>query len=116
MYLRLPDHVRGHFLICFLALCVHRYLEYKLRANNTPATTDGIIRGLNRATISLINPTSGIEFYGTAGFDSTVQNIMNLVGLTPPNTYEEPSALRKKMRLYTSVRDLFSSTTTSLEN
>ncbi|WP_290146745.1 hypothetical protein, partial [Turicimonas muris] len=78
--------------------------------------TDGIIRGLNRATISLINPTSGIEFYGTAGFDSTVRNIMNLVGLTPPNTYEDPSALRKKMRLYTSVKDLFSSTTISLEN
>lgn len=116
VYLRLPDHVRGHFLICFLALCVHRYLEYKLRANNTPATTDGIIRGLNGATISLINPTSGIEFYGTAGFDSTVRNIMNLVGLTPPNTYEDPSALRKKMRLYTSVKDLFSSTTISLEN
>jgi len=30
VYVRLPEHVRGHFLTCYLALCISRYLEHKL--------------------------------------------------------------------------------------
>lgn len=115
VFVRVPEHVRGHFLICFLALCVHRYLEYKLKKAGKPATTDEIVGGLNNASVSLINPTKSLEFYGTSGFNETVKNIMETVGMTAPKTYEDASSLRRKMRLYCSVRDLFSSTTVSSE-
>lgn len=115
VYVRLPEHVRGHFLICFLALCVHRYLEYKLKEAGKPATTDEIVGGLNNASIALINPTKTVEFYGTSGFNATVGNIMRTAGLTLPATYEDASSLRKKLRLYCRVRDLFGSTTISSE-
>ena len=113
VYVRLENHVRGHFLICFLALCLHRFLEYRLKRENKKATTDQIIDGLNNALIALISPAKGIELYGTSGFNTVVKDIMSVVGLTPPLTYEEAGSLKKKMRLYRSVRDLFGSTTTS---
>ena len=56
---------------------------------------------------------NSIELYGTSGFNTVVKDIMSVVGLTPPLTYEEAGSLKKKMRLYRSVRDLFGSTTTS---
>ena len=74
---------------------------------------DQIIDGLNNALIALISPAKGIELYGTSGFNTVVKDIMSVVGLTPPLTYEEAGSLKKKMRLYRSVRDLFGSTTTS---
>ena len=113
VYVRLEDHIRGNFLICFLALCLHRFLEYKLKKENKKATTDQVIDGLNNALIALINPAKGIEFYGTSGFNAVVKDIMNVVGQMPPLTYEEAGSLRKKLRLYCAVRDLFGSTTTS---
>ena len=113
VYVRLENHIRGHFLICFLALCLHPFLEYKLQKENKKATTDQIIDGLNNALIALINPAKGIEFYGTSGFNTVVRDIMNIVGQTPPLTYEEAGSLKKKMRLYCAVRDLFGSTTAS---
>lgn len=113
VYVRLEDHVRGHFLIYFLALCLHRFLEYKLKKENKKATTEQIIDGLNNALIALINPAKGIEFYGTSGFNSVVRDIMEVAGQTPPSIYEEAASLRKKMRLYCAVRELFDSTTAS---
>lgn len=113
VYVRLEDHIRGNFLICFLALCLQRFLEYKLKKENKKANTDQIIDGLNNALIALINPAKGIEFYGTCGFNAVVKGIMNVVGQLPPLTYEEAGSLRKKLRLYCAVRDLFGSTTTS---
>lgn len=113
VYVRLEDHIRENFLICFLALCLHRFLEYKLKKENKKANTDQIIDGLNNALIALINPAKGIEFYGTCGFNAVVKDIMNVVGQLPPLTYEEAGSLRKKLRLYCAVRDLFGSTTTS---
>ena len=74
VYVRLENHIRGHFLICFLALCLHRFLEYKLQKENKKATTDQIIDGLNNALIALINPAKGIEFYGTSGFNTVVRH------------------------------------------
>ncbi|WP_300817170.1 hypothetical protein, partial [uncultured Parasutterella sp.] len=99
--------------ISFLALCLHRFLEYRLKKENKKATTDQIIDGLNNALIALISPAKGIEFYGTSGFNSVVKDIMSVAGQTPPLIYEEAGSLKKKMRLYRSVRDLFGSTTTS---
>ena len=65
------------------------------------------------ALIALINPAKGIEFYGTSGFNSVVRDIMEVAGQTPPSIYEEAASLRKKMRLYCAVRELFDSTTAS---
>lgn len=72
VYVRLENCVRGHFLICFLTLCLHHFLEYKLRKENKKASTDQIIDTLSNALIALINPTKGIELYGTSGLNTEV--------------------------------------------
>ena len=110
VFVRLPDHVRGHFLICFLALCICRYLEYKLDKANRHASVDEITDGLSGASVALINPAKDVEIYGTQGFTPTVKAIMEVLGLTAPDVYEDGPSLRKKLKLYCAVRDLFSTT------
>lgn len=115
VYVRLPEHVRGHFLTCYLALCISRYLEHKLNEAGKHRTPDEIVHSLNSARIALINPTPKVEFYGTSGFNETVADIMSVVGLTVPDTFEQPSTLRRKLKVFAAMRDLFTSTTKKIK-
>lgn len=112
IFVRIPEHVRGHFLICYLALCLHRYLEYKLHVVNKRASTDRIIDALNAASISLIKPTKNVETYGTEGFDQTTCDIMEVAGLKVPEIYESSGSMRKKLRILCAMKDLFAHSTT----
>lgn len=75
-------------------------------------TPDEIVHSLNSASIALINPTQKVEFYGTSGFNETVADIISVAGLTVPDTFEQPSTLRRKLKVFAAMRDLFTSTTT----
>ena len=112
VYVRLPDHIRGHFLICYLALTILRYIEYKLNKANMHMTADQIIRALNVAQIALIKPTETWEIYATKDFGEDVHKILDLLGLQCPNAYETADTLRRKLKLYNSVKDLFNFSTT----
>lgn len=95
IYVRLPDHIRGHFLICYLALTLLRYLQYKLDKAGTHATSDEIIRALNRVQVALIRPSDACEFYAVDGVDQVMKNIFEVCNLKVPNTYESGINLRK---------------------
>ena len=107
VFVRLPDHVRGHFLICYLALCLHRFLEYMLDKADKHTSADTIIDTLNSTCISLIEPAEGVEFYGTKGFGQTAKEIMKIVGLKVLNTFESAGAMREKLKLYGAMRDFY---------
>lgn len=112
VYVRLPDHVRGHFLTCFLALCVCRYLEYKLEAAGRRVPLETVIEKLNSTRIASITPTKTMEFYAAEGFDNEViRSVMGVAGLEVPNNYELPAELRRKLKLRSSMHSLFASTT-----
>lgn len=113
VFVRLEDHVRGHFLICFLALAILRLLEFKLKEINRDATVDEIIHSLNLARIALIKPTTDMEFFASEGITETFRDILGICGLTAPAKYELGNSLRRKLRLYEAVRDMFTSTTVS---
>ena len=53
---RLPDRIRAHALICFLALVIYRVMRMRLKAKgntNSPKTTLEILRRLQRHRVQL---------------------------------------------------------------
>lgn len=50
MYVRNSNHIKGHILICVIALGILKLLQWKLNKSGTPLTISEIIRALNSAT------------------------------------------------------------------
>lgn len=56
--------IRGHFVVCYLALVIERYLEYKLKQKNVCISTERIQEALKSANITVISkPGSNEEYY-----------------------------------------------------
>ena len=50
-YVYTPEHIRGHVLICFLALVLFRLMEYRLKEAGTPMSINAISNTLNDAYV-----------------------------------------------------------------
>ena len=50
MYVRNSNHIKGHILICVIALGILKLLQWKLKESGTPLSISEIIRALNSAT------------------------------------------------------------------
>ena len=59
-----------------------------------------------------LKPTEAWEIYATKDFSKDVHKILDLLGLQCPNAYETADTLRRKLKLYNSVKDLFNFSTT----
>ena len=58
VYRRLPDRIRTHALICFLALVLHRVMRMRLKAHgntHSPKTTLELLRRLQKHRVQLGN-------------------------------------------------------------
>lgn len=51
VFLRKPERIRAHFLICYTALLIYRLMEYKLDDNLTHVTTSNLIKTLRNMNV-----------------------------------------------------------------
>lgn len=51
VYLRKPERIRSHFLICYTALLIYRLIECKLDDNLTHVTTSNLIKTLQNMNV-----------------------------------------------------------------
>jgi hypothetical protein len=68
-YHRLPDRIRAHASICFMALVLHRVMRMRLRAANTGITPERALQSLrriqhHRVTLGGAKPLSGVSSMG----------------------------------------------------
>jgi len=66
VYHRLPDRIRAHAFICFMALVLHRVMRMRLRAANTGITPERALQMLkriqhHRVTLGGAAPLSGVS-------------------------------------------------------
>jgi len=66
VYHRLPDRIRAHASICFMALVLHRVMRMRLRAANTGITPERALQSLrriqhHRVTLGGAAPMSGVS-------------------------------------------------------
>jgi len=55
--------IRGHFVMCYLALVIQRYLEYKLRKENLEISTGNIQDALRSANVTIIDDSKSNSPY-----------------------------------------------------
>lgn len=63
---RLPDRIRAHATICFIALILHRVMRSRLRATRTPCSPERALAKLrriqhHRVTINASQPVAGLS-------------------------------------------------------
>ena len=51
VFLRKPERIRAHFLICYTALLIYRLMECKLDDNSTHVTTSNLIKTLQNMNV-----------------------------------------------------------------
>ena len=66
VYHRLPERIRAHASICFMALILHRVMRMRLRAGNTGITPERALQSLqriqhHRVSINGAPPLSGVS-------------------------------------------------------
>ena len=66
VYHRLPERIRAHASICFMALILHRVMRMRLRACNTGVTPERALQTLkriqhHRVSINGAEPLSGVS-------------------------------------------------------
>ena len=99
VYVRLKDHIEGHFLICYISLVITRLLQYELNKNNSKkepkVSPQKIQEALNLATCKNIG--SGI--YSLNKSTETLEKLLlyNDITLTEYMRYEVINNKRKKI-------------------
>lgn len=62
MYVRNSNHIKGHILICVIALGILKLLQWKLKEAGTPLSISEIVRALNSATTVPIKSANELMF------------------------------------------------------
>lgn len=62
MYVRNSNHIKGHILICVIALGILKLLQWKLKEAGTPLSISEIVRALNAATTVPIKSANELMF------------------------------------------------------
>lgn len=64
IYVSTEKSIRGHFVMCYLALVIERYLEYKLRQSEIQLSTEKIQSAIESAKIMIVEkPSTGLKYY-----------------------------------------------------
>ena len=107
VFVRTEDHIRGHFLCCYLALTITRLLEMKLRKQGTPVSIEKLVAGLNNLQTMRIKLEKLPAIYATTGKSREVADICRALGVELPEDYESAAEYRKKLSLLQEASSYF---------
>ena len=99
VYVRTEDHIRGHFLCCYISLVISRLLEYKLRKRKTSIPISKIVEALNCLRTTKIKLDRLPAIYATTGISEEIKQICAALEMQVPEDYETAASLRKKLAL-----------------
>lgn len=88
VYLSREEHIEAHFLICFIALCIVRILQYRL---NYKYSVSAIVKSLKKVTCSLLNA----NIYHFDYFDRIVSDIGETLGIDFSQKYLQLGEIKK---------------------
>ena len=91
--------IRGHFLVCYLALVIHRLLEHELEKQNIHLTADEITDALQNAMLQEISVGSGESVYCKSGTEGHFEKIAKAVGLSKLPRIAKPAEVKVALKL-----------------
>lgn len=97
VFLRKPERIRAHFLICYTALLIYRLMECKLDDNLTHVTTSNLIKTLrNMNVVNMDNMYYKSIYSGSQALDA----LERCFGLQLNRKCYRPSDLNKIVKKY----------------
>ena len=96
-----PEHIKGHFVICYLALVLQRLLEKKLKERGIAGSSQAIQDSLNKANVMELR-IKGQIFYAKEKTPKLYDEIADTLGIAPLRTYSTKTDLQKHFRHRTS--------------
>lgn len=87
--------IKAHFLICYTALLIYRLLECKLQDQETPVTTENLIRTLKNLNVVNIHD---VEFFSLYSGSKTLDALNKLTDLNLDFAHYKPKELNKKIK------------------
>lgn len=97
VFLRKPERIRAHFLICYTALLIYRLMECKLDDNLTHATTSNLIKTLRNMNVVNMDDMYYKSIYSGS---QTLDALERCFELQLNRKYYRPSDLNKIVKKY----------------
>lgn len=95
-----PDHIRGHFVSCYISLVLEKYMLNTLKAKLQGMTTEVMNEALREAEVGYDDGNPQMPVYlRLYPAESRFDEMLKVFGLEPPCRYEQKASLRKKLRL-----------------
>lgn len=79
IYVWTEASIRGHFVVCYLALVMQRFLEYRMRLNGYSESTECIQESLRNATLTQITPKDKLAMYLKNTSDGCLAHIFEVM-------------------------------------
>ena len=93
VYHRLPERIRAHALICFMALILHRVIRERLRSANTGLSPERALEQLTRIQHHRIRIAQGEPVSGVSTISTDQAGVFSALGVKKPAASQQLTLL-----------------------
>jgi transposase len=93
VYHRLPQRIRAHASICFMALILHRVMRMRLRAANTGITPERALQALKRIQHHQVSIDGASPLCGVSSMTDEHNLVLKALGVKQPSKSQQLSLL-----------------------
>ena len=93
VYHRLPERIRAHASICFLALILHRVMRMRLRAANTGVTPERALQSLQRIQHHRVSINGAPPLCGVSSMTIEQNSVLAALKVKQPSQFKQLSLL-----------------------
>jgi transposase len=93
VYHRLPERIRAHASICFMALILHRVMRMRLRAANTGVTPERALQSLKRIQHHRVSINGAPPLCGVSSMTTEQNEVLAALKVKQPSQFKQLSLL-----------------------
>jgi transposase len=93
VYHRLPERIRAHASICFMALILHRVMRMRLREGKTGLTPERALQSLKRIQHHRVSINGAAPLSGVSSMTAEHNEVLKALKVPPPSQTQQLSLL-----------------------
>ena len=93
VYHRLPERIRAHASICFMALILHRVMRIRLRSANSGVTPERALQSLKRIQHHSVSINGAPPLCGVSSMTTEQNQVLTALKVKHPNQFKQLSLL-----------------------
>ena len=93
VYHRLPERIRAHASICFMALILHRVIRMRLRAAKTGVTPERALQSLKRIQHHRVSINGAPPLRGVSSMTTEQHDVLTALKVKQPSQFKQLSLL-----------------------